>query len=114
MVKITKREHANVLWFKKIKSEDKTRYDNFYLSWIAEIIINKSVTDGVFQSIYSAIITNIQSSLGKGSGRIIDSVIEHTISVWKYNPLTGSSYIKLSKELDHRKILMIINDLNEV
>ena len=32
MVKITKREHANVLWFKKIKGEDKTRYDNFYLS----------------------------------------------------------------------------------
>ena len=56
----------------------------------------------------------MQSSLGKGSGRISDSVIEHTISVWKYNPLTGSSYIKLSKELDHRKILMIINDLNEV
>ena len=44
---------------------------------------------------------NIQKSLGKGSGWIIDSVIEHNISISKYNPLAGSIYIKLLKELDH-------------
>ena len=44
---------------------------------------------------------NIQKSLGKGSGWIIDSVIEHNISTSKYNPLAGSIYIKLLKELDH-------------
>ena len=32
--------------------------------------------------------------LRKGSGWIIDSVIDHTTSISKYNPLTGSSYIK--------------------
>ena len=32
---------------------------------------------------------------------MIDSVIDHTISISKYNPLAGSSYIKLPKELDH-------------
>ena len=32
---------------------------------------------------------------------MIDSAIDHTISISKYNPLAGSSYIKLSKELDH-------------
>ena len=31
-----------VLVFKKIKSEDKTKYDNFYSSSKAEIIINES------------------------------------------------------------------------
>ena len=52
---------------------------------------------------------NIEKSLGKGWGRIIDSVIDHTISISKYNLLTGSSYIKLLKELEHpRKILINI------
>ena len=37
----------------------------------------------------------------KGSGWIIDSVIERNIIISKYNLLPGSSYIKLLKELDH-------------
>ena len=83
----------------------------------AEIVINKSDIDDLFQPIYTTIISNIKKSLGKGSGWIIDSVIDHTISVLKYNPLVGSSYIKLTKELDHPrkgllKILMIMNALN--
>ena len=35
---------------------------------------------------------NIQKCLGKVSGWIIGSVIDHTISISKYNPLAGSSY----------------------
>ena len=63
----------------------------------------------MFQSIYTAIITNIQKSLGKCSGWIIDSVIDHTISISKFDPLTGSSYIKLPKELDHPRKGLINN-----
>ena len=55
----------------------------------------------MFTSIYTAVITNIQKYSGKGSGWIIDSVIDHNISISKYNPLAGSSYKKLPKELDH-------------
>ena len=51
----------------------------------------------MFQSIHTTIISNIQKSLGKGSGWIIDSVF----SILKYNPLAENSYIKLPKELDH-------------
>ena len=51
----------------------------------------------MFQSIYTTIISSMQNSLGKGSGWIIGSVIGHTISLSKYNPLAGSSYIKLPK-----------------
>ena len=86
-----------VLVFKKIENEDRTRYKNFYLSSNADIVINESDIDNVFQSIYTAIITNIQKSLGKGSDGIFDSVIDHTISILKYNPLAGSSYIQLPK-----------------
>ena len=43
----------------------------------------------------------IKISLGKGSGWIIDSIIDHTISISKYSDLAGSSYLKFSKGLDH-------------
>ena len=82
------------LVFKKIESEDKTKCDT-------EIITNESDIDDVFQSIYTPIMTNIQKSLGKGLGWIIDSVIDHNIGISKYNPLAGSSHSKLPKELDH-------------
>ena len=55
----------------------------------------------MFQSIYTTIISNKQKSLGNGSDWIIDSVIDHAISISMCIPLAGSSYIKLSKELDH-------------
>ena len=60
---------------------------------------------------YRKIITNIQKSLGKDSGWIIDSVIDHTISTSKYNLLAVGSYIKLPKELYHpRKGLVNIQN----
>ena len=57
----------------------------------------------MFQSNYTTIITNTQKSLGTSSGWIIDSITDHTVSISKYNPLAGSSYIKLPKELDHTR-----------
>ena len=47
------------------------------------------------------LLSNIQKFWQKGSGWIIDSVLDHNISISKYNPLAGGSYIKLQKELDH-------------
>ena len=103
-----------VIVFKKTESEDKTKCDTFYSSSKAEIIINKSNIDNVFQSIYTTILTNLKKSFGNGSGWIIDSVIDHTVSIWKHNPLAGSSYIKLRKELDHpRRWLINIQNIDD-
>ena len=61
------------------------------------------------------IMSNIQESLGKGLGWIINSVVDPTINISKYKYLSGSSHTKLSKELDNPEkglnnmILMIIN-----
>ena len=90
-----------VLVSKKIANEDKTKYDNFYSSSKAEIIITESDIEEFFQSIYTKIITNIQKSLGKYSGWIIDSIADDTITISKYNPLPGSSYVKLPNKLDY-------------
>ena len=57
-----------VLVFKKVESENKTKYDIFYLQSKAETIINESDIDDVVKSIYTRIISNIQKSLRKGSG----------------------------------------------
>ena len=70
--------------FKKTESEDKTKYDTFYSNSEAEIIINESEIDDVFQSVCTTVILNKQKSLRKGSGYIINSVIDHIISVSKY------------------------------
>ena len=56
----------------------------------------------------------MQKSFVKSSGWINNSVIDHTISISKYNPLVGSSYIKLLKELDHpRKGLINIQNIDD-
>ena len=69
----------------------------------------------MFRSIYTTIIANIQKSLGKDSGWIIDSFIDHTVSILKYNPLAGSSYIKKPKKLDNpRKEFFKIQNVDDI
>ena len=56
----------------------------------------------------------MQRSLGKDSGFITGSVIDHNISISRYNHLAGSSYIKLPKELDYpRKGLINIQNIDD-
>ena len=42
-----------VLMYKKIDSNDKTKYENSYWRSKPEIIINESYTDDLFQSMYT-------------------------------------------------------------
>ena len=96
-----------------MKREDATKYTNFYSKSKAETIINESDIDDVFESIHTTITLNIRKYIGKGLGLIIDSGVDHTIDISKFNPLAGSSYIKLTKELDHIiKDLINIQDIN--
>ena len=54
----------------KIESEGKTKYDTFYWNSKAELIINESDIDDIFQSNYTTIIPIIQKSLRKSLGWI--------------------------------------------
>ena len=87
------------LSFKKIEREDETKY--FYLNSKAGMIINEIDIDDVFKSIYTTIMSDMQKCLVKSLGWIIDLVINHNISVSKYNPLTGNKYIKVLKDFDN-------------
>ena len=76
------------LVFEKIESQDKRKYDTFYSSSKAKIVINESDIDGVFQSIYTTvIISNTQKSLRKDPALIIDSVTDDAISISTDNPI---------------------------
>ena len=98
------------LVFKKIEGEDR-KYDAFNSDSKAEKNINESDIDDLFQSIYITNTSNIQKSLG--SSGIVGSVVDHTVSISKYNPLAESSYIKTPKELDHpRKWLVNIQNID--
>ena len=70
-----------VLVLKKIEGDDKTKYDSFYSRSKAGTITNESDIDDVFESIYNIITSNIQKSLRKGTGWIIDSVIERDTNI---------------------------------
>ena len=59
-----------VVEFKKIQSDDKTLCSTFY-STKAKIVYGNDINH-VFESICSTIISNIQKSLGQGSGWIIN------------------------------------------
>ena len=59
--------------------------NTFYFNSNRDTIINESDIDDVFESTYTAIISNIWKSLGKSSGGIIDSVIDHNINILKNN-----------------------------
>ena len=59
-----------VLVFKKIETEDKTKYDNFYSSSKKETVTKERSIDNVFKSIYTTVTKNIQNSLLKDSGWI--------------------------------------------
>ena len=57
--------------------------------------------DDVLESMYATIISNRQNILKKvWAGLLIQYSVSHTINISKYNPLVGSSYVKLPKELD--------------
>ena len=46
-----------------------------------QFLFNENDIDDIVQSFYTTIIKNIQKPLRKGSGWVIDSVIDHTISI---------------------------------
>ena len=102
------------LKLKKTTKKDETKYSTFYLNSKAETVIHRPDTDNVFESIYSKIKTKIWKYQAEGSGWTINSVIEQNINNSKYKLLNSSSYIKLPKQLnDTRKVLINIQNSDD-
>ena len=63
------------------KGDDKTKYDSYYSHSKVGTVTNESDIDDVFESIYNIITSSIPKSLRKGTGWIIDSVIERDTNI---------------------------------
>ena len=88
------------LVLKRIESEDKTTYDNFYSHSKAETIINESENhDNVFKLIYTTLTSEYTKIFQKmfRQNYWFSHTVEHNIHILKCTPLDESSYINLPK-----------------
>ena len=80
--------------FEKTTSKDETIIKTAYFNCNTFTITNEEL-----QLSKQQIINKIAQWISEGSGWSIESVDNHYINIVKYNPLKGSSYIKLPQEL---------------
>ena len=100
--------------FKKLVKDgtlDKTAYFNSK----AQTIINNTEIPEVLQSTKQQILNMIAQWVSEGSGWTIQSVDNHYLNIVQYQPMKGSSYIKLPQELRNsgKGLINMKNEDNE-
>ena len=78
-----------------------------------QTIINDMDIDESLEASKQKILNKIAVWISEGSGWTVESVDNHYLNVVKYPPLTGSSYIKMPKDLRNRSLINIKNYDNE-
>ena len=102
-------ETLQVTFLKNSTSEFKDAYFNS----TADLITNETDIKLSLQTSQQRILNIIARWIREGSGWTIRSIENHYINIVKYNPLKGSSYIKLPQELKNRSIINLQNKDNE-
>ena len=83
----------------KIKTDESVECSPAYFNSTTKILI-KSNEFGLDQS-FQEILYRTDNWINQGSGRIIKSIEGFCLNISAYNPLIGSTYIKLPSELQH-------------
>ena len=101
--------------FMKHKEKDKTEHKVGYFNSKAITIINTNELYSELQTSKQEIVNKIANWISEGSGWTIESVDSHHINTVRYNPLKGSSYIKLPQELRNsaKGLINMKNEDNE-
>ena len=96
-------------------SNGKIVYDTAYFNSKPQTIINKTEILEALQSSKQQILNMIAQGVSKGSGWTIESVNNHYLNIVQYQPMKGSSYIKLPEELNNPKkgLINLKNNDNE-
>ena len=82
----------------KVKNSDETEYRPVYFNSLTKTIIN----DGYkLDECFSEIIYRLENWISHGSGWNVEEIINQYLNVSSYLPLSGSTYVKLPKELNH-------------
>ena len=94
-------------------SNDKKILKNGYFNSTTDLIINETDIKLAIQASQQQILNKIAQWISEGSGWTIQSIENHYINIVNYNPLKGSSYIKLPQELKNRGLINLQNKDNE-
>ena len=93
----------------KVKNSGLTEYSPVYFNSLTKTITgDKFFLDQCFKEI----IYRVQQWISHGSGWIVEEIISQYLNLSRYLPFSGSTYIKLPKELNH-PIKGLINIQNE-
>ena len=100
--------------FKKMV-KDETEYKTAYFNSKPQTIINNVEIPEALQSSKQQILNMIAQWISEGSGWTIQSVDNHYLNIVQYQPMKGSSYIKLPQELRNGKkgLINMKNEDNE-
>ena len=84
---------------------------------ILQFILTKTVINNKFKldQSFQEITYKLEYWISHGSGWIVEEIICHYLNLNSYLPLSGSTYIKLPKELDHpmKGLINIKNNNNK-
>ena len=94
-------------------SNDKKIQKNVFFNSSTDLIINETDIKLSLQASQQQILNKIAQWISEGSGWTIQSIENHYINIVNYNPLKGSSYIKLPQELKNRGLINLQNKDNE-
>ena len=94
-------------------SNDKKILKNGYFNSTTDLIINETDIKLAIQASQQQILNKIAQWISEGSGWTIQSIENHYINIVNYDPLKGSSYIKLPQELKNRGLINLQNEDNE-
>ena len=87
--------------FQKILEDDQVITKTAFFNSKTKTLINAMEINELLQSSREELVKAIAQWLSEGSGWTISSVNNHYINLTQYKPLSGSSYIELTKELKH-------------
>ena len=106
-------ENLKVTFKKNSKNEIITK--TAYFNSKPKTIINKTQITEELQSSKHEILNITSQWISKGSGWTIESVDNHYLNIVQYEPMKGSSYIKLPEELNNPKkgLINLKNNDNE-
>ena len=95
--------------------KDEIEYKTAYFNSKPQTIINNIEIPEALQSSKQQILNMIAQWVSEGSGWTIQSVDNHYLNIVQYQPMKGSSYIKLTQELrnSRRGLINMKNEDNE-
>ena len=91
----------------------KTKFEHMFFSSSNEIIFEETNREEVYKICVDKMIESLATFTRNGSGWVVSSVAGLDLHTVKFNPLKGSSYIKLSKHLANKKAIINMKNTDE-